>query len=97
MSSGSKFKRPCILKPSQKIEVVRRLLELKEKPNVVVDFIKTTYNQTVTVNYIQSVVCQYRKSIHQKKEPFSDTGGVVCCMLYLTFKTSLCLQSISWV
>jgi hypothetical protein len=76
-SSRSSFKRSFILEPSQKLEVVRRLREDKQNPNDVVHFIKTEYNRTVTVKYVQSITSQFGKAKRLNREPFSDTGGGV--------------------
>ena len=72
-SSRRNFKRSFILESSQKFEVVRRLREDKQNPIDVIQFIKTEYNRTVTVKYIQSITSQFRKANRVNREPFSDT------------------------
>jgi len=94
--SGSKFKRSYILKPSQKVEVVSRLLTHKQNINVVLEFIKTEYNQTVSGKYIRGLISHFKKSTCLKREPFSDTGGGVYYDLR-NVDASMCLKLVSWI
>jgi hypothetical protein len=65
-----------ILSPRKKKEVVKRLLSGKEKTADIVEFVKDTYNVTISKSYVYGILSAHRKSEEEgNKEPFSEAGG----------------------